>query len=165
MSKRPKIKPDLTISDKIMEFIGWIVVIAVWILILYNYSTLPETIPIHYNLVGEPDKFGDKGNILILPIISIVLFVGLTILNKFPYIFNYPTTITEKNALQQYTNATRLIRFLKMAIVIIFGLVVFFTIQNVNGNAEGLGIWLLPFTFIIIFVPIAYYLIKTIQTK
>ena len=78
--------------------------------------------------------------------------------NKYPHVFNYQSEITDENALHQYTNATRLIRFLKLTIVIIFGLIVFRTIQNVSGNADGLGTWFLPLTLGMIFIPIIYFL-------
>jgi uncharacterized membrane protein len=163
MSNRPKLKLNLTTTDKVIELVGWICLIGIWILTLSNYYSLPETIPIHYNGAGEADGFGKKWNILSLPIVSSILFVGLTILNKYPHVFNYPSTITQENALQQYTNATRLIRFLKLVVLIIFGLIVFKTIQNVNGNADGLGTWFLPLTFGLIFIPMAYYLTKSIK--
>ncbi len=165
MSTRPKIKPNLTTTDKIIEFIGWVAIVGIWILTLTNYSALSETIPIHYNGAGEADGFGNKGNILSLPIISTIVFIGLTILNKYPQVFNYPSKITKENALQQYTNATRMIRFLKFAIVLIFGLIVFKTIQNTNENADGLGTWFLPLTLSLIFIPIVYYLTKSIRLK
>lgn len=165
MSNRPKLKLDLTATDKAIELVGWICLIGIWILTLSNYYSLPETIPIHYNGTGEADGFGKKWNILTLPIVSSILFVGLTILNKYPHIFNYPSTITEENAMQQYTNATRLIRFLKLVILIIFGLIVFKTIQNVNGNADGLGVWFLPLTMGMIFIPIVFFLINAGKDK
>ncbi|MBP92580.1 MAG: hypothetical protein CMC55_00505 [Flavobacteriaceae bacterium] len=163
MSNRPKLKLNLTTPDKVIELAGWICLIGIWIMTLSNYYSLPETIPIHYNGAGEADGFGKKWNILTLPIVSSILFVGLTILNKYPHIFNYPSTITQENALQQYTNATRLIRFLKLVVLIIFGLIVFKTIQNVNGNADGLGTWFLPLIFGLIFIPMAYYLTRSLK--
>ena len=126
---------------------------------------LPEIIPTHYNATGKADGFGNKSNILVLPIISTVLFIGLTTLNKYPHIFNYPIEITEQNALHQYTNATRMMRVLKLVIVVIFGLIVFKTIQNVNGNADGLGTWFLPLTMGLIFIPIFYFLINANKKK
>jgi len=89
----------------------------------------------------------------------------MTILNKYPHVFNYQSEITDENALHQYTNATRLIRFLKLTIVIIFGLIVFRTIQNVSGNADGLGTWFLPLTLGMIFIPIIYFLISANKEK
>lgn len=139
MNKRPKIKLKLTTIDKILEIPGWTSILAIWILTITNYTNLPETIPMHYNGAGQADGFGGKGNILTLPIIATILFVGLTILKQFPYVFNYPTNITSDNALRQYANATRLIRYLKLILVIIFGLIAFKTIQMQTDKQMDLG--------------------------
>jgi uncharacterized membrane protein len=165
MNQRPRIKLELRSSDKIIEGLGWISVIGIWVLTLYNYFELPEIIPTHFNARGEADGFGSKSNLLSLPIISTALFLGLTILNKKPHLFNYPSAITVENALQQYTNATRLLRALKLVIVVIFGLIVLRTIQNVNGNADGLGTWFLPIAMAMIFIPVFYYLIVNAAGK
>ncbi|OYQ33922.1 hypothetical protein CHU92_12600 [Flavobacterium cyanobacteriorum] len=165
MKERPKLKLEHTEADKTVEIIGWLLIFAVWILTIINYQSLPDIIPTHYNGAGVADGFGDKWMILTLPIVATVLFVGLTILNKFPHIFNYPAEITADNALRQYTNATRLIRYLKVIIVIIFGLIAFQTIRHANGQTEGLGIWFLPMTMGLIFIPLIYYLIKSTKTK
>ena len=64
MNKRPKIELELSPSDKILEIIGWILVLGIWMLTLANYFKLPETIPIHFNGAGEADGFGNKATIL-----------------------------------------------------------------------------------------------------
>ncbi|PID27312.1 MAG: hypothetical protein CR982_06070 [Candidatus Cloacimonadota bacterium] len=165
MNNRPKIKVKLSLIDKIVESIGLAALAGVWIFTLSNYSSLPETIPIHYNLVGEVDSFGEKGNILFIPIISTILFIIMTILNKYPHSFNYLKTITEENAHYQYANATRLIRLLKLNILIIFGGISFETIGIAKGNFERFGILFLPLTLGLIFIPIFYYLIKSSNEK
>ena len=165
MNKRPKIKLQLKQTDKILEIVGWVSVFGIWALTLTNYSILPEIIPIHFNGVGKADGFGNKTHIFVLPIISTLLFIGLTTLNKHPHIFNYPSQITKENAVDQYTNATRMMRVLKLVIVLLFGLIVFKTIQNVNGHAGGLGTWFLPLTMGMIFIPILYFLIKSLKQK
>ena len=78
-----------------IELIGWIAVFRIWVLTVANYLELPEIIPIHYNEVEAADSFGNKSNILALPITSTLLFIGLTILNKRPNVFNYPSEITK----------------------------------------------------------------------
>ena len=165
MGERPKLKLELTTFDKTLEILGWTSILAIWVLTITNYTNLPNTIPIHYNGAGQADGFGGKATILTLPIIATVLFIGLTILNKFPHIFNYPTNITQENALRQYTNATRLIRYLKLIIVVIFGLIAFKTIQNASGEADGLGIWFLPLTLGLIFIPLTYFVVKSFRDK
>jgi uncharacterized membrane protein len=165
MNQRPRIKLELRQSDKIFELLGWLSVLGIWTLTLYNYVDLPEIIPTHFNARGKADGFGSKSNILSLPIISTALFLGMTLLNRKPYLFNYPSVITEENALEQYTNATRMIRVLKLVIVLIFGIIVLKTIQNVKGNQDGLGAWFLPLTMAMIFIPVFYYLIIAAKGK
>ena len=163
MEERPKIKLELTQTDKEIEFIGWILLIGIWILAITSFSDLPDSIPTHYNGTGEADAFGEKTNIFVLPIIGTILFIGMTLLNKNPHIFNYPKSITNENALNQYSNATRMIRVLKLVIVLVFGLILVRTLQNTNGNADGLGTWFLPLTIGLFIIPTLYFLIKSMK--
>ena len=165
MNKRPRIKLQLKQTDKILEIVGWISVFGIWALPLINYFDLPEIIPIHFDGAGKADGFGNKIHIFILPIISTLLFIGLTILNKHPHIFNYPSQITKENAVDQYTNATQMMRVLKLVIVLLFGLIVFKTIQNVNGHADGLGTWFLPFTIGLFIMLTLYFLMMSMKDK
>ena len=165
MNKRPQIKLQLNQTDKILEVLGWVSVVGIWALTLTNYSILPEIIPIHFNGAGKADGFGNKTQIFVLPIISTLLFIGLTTLNKHPHMFNYTSQITKENAVHQYTNATRMMRVLKLVIVVLFGLIVFRKIQIVNGHADGLGTWFLPLTMGMIFIPMLYFLIKSLKKK
>ena len=165
MNKRPRIKLQLNQTDKILEIVGWISVVGIWALPLINYSILPEIIPIHFNGAGKADEFGNKTHIFVLPIISTLLFIGLTTLNKHPHMFNYPSQITKENAVHQYTNATRMMRVLKLVIVLLFGLIIFKTIENVNGNADGLGTWFLPFTIGLFISLTIYFLIISMKDK
>lgn len=165
MEERPKLKVENTIADKMIEIVGWFLLIAVWVLVIKNYAPLPDTIPIHFNSVGQADGFGGKVSILVLPFFATIVFFGLTALNTVPHIFNYSTDITQDNALRQYTNATRLIRYLKTSVVFIFGHIVLKTIQNASGVANGLGVWFSPLTMILTFVPITYFVMKSLKAK
>ena len=165
MNKRPRIKLQLKQTDKIIEIVGWISVVGIWALPLINYFDLPEIIPIHFNGAGKADRFGNKTHIFVLPIISTLLFIGLTILNKRPHVFNYPGQITKENAVHQYTYATRMMRVLKLVIVLLFGLIVFKTIQNVNGHTDGLGTWFLPFTIGLFIMLTLYFLMMSMKDK
>jgi len=126
--ERPRMKIPLTTTDKAVEIIGWLGLLTLWALVISSYSNLPDTIPTHFNIAGKADGFGGRTNMLIIPLIATILFVGMTILNKFPHVFSYPTKITRENALRQYTGATRMVRYLKLILVILLGLIAFKTI-------------------------------------
>ena len=163
--ERPKITLILTPSDKLVEVLGWLILLALWGLTISHYSSLPDTIPTHFNGAGEADGFGSKASIIGLPVIETLLFFGLTVLNRYPHIFNYPTAITEDNALRLYTLATRMLRYLKLVLVLVFGGIEFMTIQNATGKEAGLGAWFLPLTLVLVFLPLIYFVFKSVQAN
>jgi uncharacterized membrane protein len=165
MEERPQLKLKLTFFDWVLELAGWASLIAIWVLTTTHYSSLPQKIAIHFDASGKANGFGSRGSILALPILSTFTFIGLTILNNYPQIFNFPTTITQDNALKQYTLATRIIRYVKFIIVVIFGTIVRQTIQNATNQNTGLSPWFLPLTMGLTLIPLAYYIVKSLQSK
>ena len=163
--ERPKLKIQLSPMDQVFELLGWGVLLALWVWTGTSYSSLPDSIPTHFNAAGEADGFGRKASIVGLPVIVTLLYIGLTLLNRFPHIFNFPTPITQDNALRQYTNATRMIRNLKLILVLVFAGISFQTIKQANGEAAGLGVWFLPVTLGAIFLPLLYFVINSIKEK
>lgn len=165
MEEIPKLKVIPTATDHLLDLLGWIILVTTWALAIFNYEKLPNIIPTHYNGSGQIDGHGEKWLILTLPLVATILYIGMTVLSKFPQAFNYPSKITKENALIQYTSATRLIRYLKLIIVIIFGLITFQTIRVANGQIENLGIWFLPLMIGLINIPLIYFVIKSLKAK
>ncbi len=165
MDIKPTIKIELTISDILLEIIGYFLLVLFWIFIISNYQTLPESIPIHYNGLGEVDNYGKKTSIFLLPIIGSLLFLMLSVLNQSPENFNYKVKITLENAEKQYKNAITMMRFLKIIVVVLFFLIDFETIQIANGKSEGLGVWFLSLTIPIILLPMFYFAFKSNKMK
>ncbi|PZX52059.1 DUF1648 domain-containing protein [Algoriphagus chordae] len=158
MEERPRIKLKLGIIDIVLEILGWLAILAIWGLVIAKYSSLPDSIPTHFNAAGQPDSFGGKATLFVLPIMGTLTFLGLTFLNMFPEIFNYPTDITAANASAQYLNSTRMMRYLKMILVVIFGLIVFNKIQIATELKSEMGIWFIPVSLLLMFVPLIYFI-------
>jgi uncharacterized membrane protein len=165
METRPKINISLSTLDKILESIGKLLIIIIWGLTLFVYFKLPAIIPTHFNASGEPDGHGNKLTILILPILASLLYFGLTKLNQYPQSFNYIGTITVENAERQYTIASRMLRFLKIALLLIFSHIILFTYLTTIGLTNGLGVVFLPFTLGIALIPIIFYIRQSIKSN
>ena len=165
MDKRPKIEIKLTNTDKAIELIGFLILITFWVIIIVSYNNLPEQIPIHYNGLGEVDNYSKKSSIFLLPIIGSFLFIILTLISKNPESFNYNVKITEQNAESQYRNSVNMMRIMKIIVIVIYFLIDFKTIKTSLGKSEGLGIWFLPMTLGIIFIPIIYFAYKSYKLK
>ena len=165
METRPRLKIPLTTLDKILEGAGWAALLALWVMTVGAYPKLPETIPIHYNSSGAVNGFGPKATFLFLPGIATVLFVGMTALNRVPHIFNYASSITPQNAFAQYTGATRLFRYLKLVIVVVFGHLAMETIGSAAGKTGGLGRWFLPVEIALVAIPLIVFIVRSATTK
>jgi uncharacterized membrane protein len=124
LERRPVIKLSLSVSDKIAELSALLTLFVLWALVLLNYQHLPETIPNHFNASGQANGYGPKSSIFTLPILGAILFVLITLVNRFPQFFNYLNKITSENALEEYTTATRMLRYLKLFILIILLVIV-----------------------------------------
>lgn len=148
-------KNSSKILDQLIELVAWLLnaghVIYIWQL----YSDLPEKIPIHFNLKGIPDTFGNKLYIWLLPAISIIIVTGLTLLEELKHEFNFLSPVTPENAQLKQLQAIRLIRALKLAVT---GIFLYITIHIVNFtglSAENQNLWfvvipvfLVPFYFL-----------------
>lgn len=163
MEYRPKIKVRPTKLDKLLEGLSIAVIATTLIVALNAYLVLPETVPIHFNVKGEADGFGSKISILPLPIISIILFAGMTILNRYPWVFNYLVEITPENALKQYTSAVRLIRWLKLSLVVVFFLITIGMAYSAREGSFIMGLWMLPLILLIVNLPLLIYLINVFK--
>ena len=163
MGTRPQIKLTLSPFDNTLEWTSKIFLAIMWGLTLYAFLKLPATIPTHFNAAGQADDHGNKLTLLILPILATVIYFGLTQLNKFPHIFNYMTKITYENTERQYAIMTKLLRFMKLAILLIFTLIVLFTYLTTIGVTNGLGFWFLPLVVGLLLFPTAIAIIKSLK--
>ena len=119
-NNRPIIKVELTKYDKILEIASILILLSNIIYLAISYQSLPDIIPTHFNMAGKVDAYGPKTTSISIPIISLVLYIGLTILNRFPHQFNYIGEITLDNAASQYKFATRMMRVIKLIVMIVF---------------------------------------------
>jgi len=165
MEKRPVFKIEMQLSDKVIEAIAYIALIALWLFICIIYFKLPETVPTHFDMSGTADSFGDKESVFMAPGICTVLFVMMSFIQHKPQWLNYPTEITPENALKQYTFAMKMIRFLKLSIVIIFGLIELHTYKAAMGmNAES-GKYLIITVLALVYIPVFYFLIQSSKSQ
>ncbi|WP_083321980.1 DUF1648 domain-containing protein [Hymenobacter lapidarius] len=64
METRPKLSITQTPGDRKRELLAWVVLALLWALAGWSYFQLPDTIPVHYGLEGQPDRYGEKGSVL-----------------------------------------------------------------------------------------------------
>lgn len=162
---RPRLKIPYDVGDRIMEVLSAIALILLITVTAFYYSELPQRVPIHYDARGVADGYGNKSTLLLLPLIGVLIYVGLTILSRFPHIFNYPVKITTQNAQRQYSLALKLLNLLKLTMVVLFTVISYSSIMTSMGNYTGFGAWFIPASLFIIFGSIGVYFYLSLKTK
>ena len=165
MEKRPKIAIILSPTDKVIEILSWAALVMLWMVPLISYFKLPDIVPIHFSASGKVNGYGHKMSIFILPVLCVFIFTGLTWLNKVPHLFNYPQSITASNAAEQYALATRMMRYLKLSVIIVFLIIEIVICLAALGIIKAPGIGFLPILIAIIMAPVVYFLIKVYKAK
>lgn len=162
---RPTIKPRRSSFEVFVDFASVLVLTMSWAYLLFHYSSLPAIVPIHFNLNGEADGFGSKATLFMFPAIMTIVVIGLTIVNRYPHLFNYAKEITAENALTEYSRATRLIAFIKLMIVLLAGLMTFEIVESANAGKSQLPWWVFVAFISSIMIPVFLTMYKSVRAK
>ncbi len=163
--KRPNIKVAASKNIQILNRIGLVLIIGLWIFSFWIFNSAPNKVPIHFNINGKVDSYGSKYSLLLLPLLVTVIFTGLHYLSRVPYLFNYPFTITESNYEKAYRNATNSLHYLKFFIIVLFWIIqhlVYKTLVIENTSYHNIALAII--LTLIILVPIIIAL-KKIKEK
>ena len=156
-----------------LELIALFVLVFTVYWVIANYAFLSETIPTHFNFQGIPDKWGNKNEILVFPILGVFLYIVLTTLNiilavakDFRKYINLPLKRKRKAVLSD-AKVEELRIFLNRSLfalkVVTQGLVaylLFMSIEVAQGKVGDLGQWWLMFLLVILMI-IGYLLWKS----
>ncbi len=130
----------------ILEVIGILILAAMFIFLFLNWGSIPEKIPGHYNALGQVDRWGNKLELLILPIVSILLYLLLTIIGLFPSVWNVPVEVTDQNREIVYSNLKTMLILLKAVV-----LGIFFWLNYNSMHARPLPVYFLPVVLAVAF--------------
>jgi len=158
---QPKIIVEKEQIDHILTYVAFGFLFFMLVATAMYYPNLPDQIPIHFNAAGDPDSYGDKKMILILPILSVIMVFGMNMLTKVPHTYNFLVSITEENAHYQYLKATRMMRAINAIIAGMFSYILWASIQVALGNWTGLGSAYLVLSMLILFSTIFYFILES----
>lgn len=113
-------------------------------------------VPIHFNLKGNPDKWADGSQIVIYPLLAIVFYILLFVIECNYKRMNYPVKITPTNQERLYKTGVMLIRHLKPVLLLIFGYSGNVAFRMATGTLEQdaftITLWLFCGLLLILFI-------------
>lgn len=91
-----------------------------WWFSIKNYRVLSETIPIHFDLDGKADRFGNKKYFYLMPAVLTIIYFLFVFLIRSPESANYPVPITQENENAQFLIMGIFMRWLFFLLALIF---------------------------------------------
>ncbi|WP_164880419.1 DUF1648 domain-containing protein [Clostridium manihotivorum] len=162
-NKRPILKIPHSNLERVLEILAIASIIIQIAMLTAYWSRIPQRIVTHIGIDGRPDRWGGRGELLVLPIISVVLYVLFTTLSKFPHIFNYIVDINEENAKYQYSNARTLMTAIKSEMLMFFTVFQYNSLMDALNRKSYFGQSALPIFIITIFATLIYFIRKSLK--
>lgn len=146
--------------DIILNILCWIILASTMLCLIITWSKIPDTIPMHYDSAGNIDRLGSKLEILVLPIIILIVYTFITIIEKFPEAWNTGVKVTEENKERVYSTLLHLISTIKFIMV---GMVAYLTVHT--ALSLELSVWVTPVFVLAIFGNCVYWIWKLFRVK
>lgn len=103
-------------------------------LIMGYYSHLPETIPVHFGLNGQPDRWGSRASLFVAPAISTFMFLLFWAIRQVPAeYYNMSVPLTSENQERQLRNTHEMLAMQLLASMIF----IFWTLWGWLRSAEN----------------------------
>lgn len=149
-----------TFYDWILESLSLLSLIsALYPLLFYKKLGEGDIIPIHYNIAGEIDGWGNRSFLWILPLIAFVIYIGFSFIERNYKRFNRPFKVSANNLATVYRLGVRLMRHLKLFCMFIFTYINNSSYAIATGEGNGLNKYIMmPLVGAILITSIVYYI-------
>lgn len=131
-----------------LNYVTLVLLAGLILLSVYGVTTLPDRIPVHFNLSGKADRWGSSATLLILPLLCL-LIEGLLWATRWapPELMNFPGPRTPDNIARQVLNIQKLLATLRAVVATLFLGLVGQWIWTAAHHHPRLVAWV-PFAFV-----------------
>ena len=151
--------PRRSALDWILEVVSLAVLLAIFGAVGLNWKNLPARVPRHFNASGNPDGWGGKNGLLLLPLTSLGIYVLLTVASRYQKLINIPMAI-DRDAPEVRSLLLGMSTLLKTILLFVFLYLTWANVNTAMGLAGGLGKPFLPVSVAVVFTTLGLYMFK-----
>jgi len=140
------------------------------VLFWFTYSALngperlPDRIPTHYDLSGQPNAWGSPAFLWFLPLVATGVYLLLTVLGSIRYRrYNLPVRVTEANLPFIQDQTILMVAWIKSEILGLFLYMQWSIIQSARDGTFRLSPLLIPVFLLVIFSTVGWQLVALIR--
>lgn len=162
---RPKVNFPKTGIEVAADIIGIGALLLSLVFTLLNWGGIPQEIPAHFDFEGNVDRYGAKVELFILPIIAVALLILMQLVEKKPWLYNYPDRLNEENVVRFYTEGRKMMNFTKNLVNILFASISVQSVRIALGDIDSLSSGLLIGIIVAMVIVIFYGMIRMMKIK
>ena len=152
---------------KTLEVVGLgMLAVLYWITYsaLNGPGKLPDRIPTHFDISGQPNGWGPPGFLWFLPLVAAGLYMLLTALGSIRYRrYNLPVAVTEANLPFIQEQTILMVAWIKCEILCLFVYLQWAIIQSAHDGSFRLSPLLIPVSLVVIFSTVGWRLTTMIR--
>ena len=144
------------INYLIMTIIGGLMLLGTTFYVMINWTQMPDQIPLHYDFAGNVTDYGGKAAIIPILAVTWFVFILMTVLVKFPRVWNIPVTVTKENFERVYGITRGMMEVVKFEAIL---LMIVTIISTVKGSEFPVSLMTVLMVVIMLTVVIGLYLL------
>ena len=162
---RPVLAVPRSQVETALEILTLTGLLAILVMVGQAMPHLPARIPSHFDAAGHINGWADKTSLWLPVGMAGFTYVVLTLLRRYPNVYNYPVRITAQNAERQYALACSLLAWMKFWLMAVMGYLSYAMIQAASGNQAPLDPKYLFAGVAAVILTIVVYLVKAIRAR
>ncbi len=149
-----------SLADRIMQIICLVLMAGVTIYLIAGWTSFPDQIPMHYGGSGEIDRWGGKGEIILLILLWWGMYLVLSAIERFPQVWNTGVKVTPQNQERVYRTLKYMLVTLKLLMTTFFSiLIIYITL------CRPLGGWYTPAFVAAVFGDMFFWIIRLVRVR
>jgi len=132
--------------------------ISITLRALFGSDQLPERIPIQFDATGHATGWGSAAMLLLLPAITLIIYLLFTVVTRFPGAFDYPVKITAFNRQRMQGLALDMMAWLKVEIVTLLTWMQWVTIEVARSPSRYIPS-MMPAALVAVFATFSVYIV------
>ena len=144
--------------QKALNLFSILALVLAFLYPLLKWDQIPDTIITHWGFSGQPDGWGPKGTIWIIPAVSLLLYLPLTILERFPSVWNVPVRTTQRDQKWVYQNIKTMLILMKFLMTAEFAVITYHSVQEKNLSTLHTVLFL-----VFLFGSMIFFIIRSIR--
>ena len=106
--------------DRLADAVCLLCLVGTGLFLAAGWQAIPGQIPGHYNAAGEVDRMTGKGSLIFLLVLAWMLFLGLSLLERFPQVWNAGMTAAKEKEAGVYRVLKTMLKTVKLLLVLLF---------------------------------------------